>query len=56
MSSHSVRVLTASDWLEYRAIRLRSPLDSTDSFESTYERESVFQTEQWKARLSGNGS
>ena len=51
MSNHSIRELSDSNWLEYKAIRLRSLQDSPDSFGSTYEREALFQTEQWKARL-----
>lgn len=51
MDNHSIRELSESDWAEYKAIRLRSLQDSPDSFVSTYERESKFQTEQWKARL-----
>jgi len=56
MSIHSIRGLTDSDWLEYKTIRLRSLQDSPDSFGSTYEREAVFQVEQWQARLKGSAS
>lgn len=51
MSDFSIRELSESDWLDYKTIRLRSLLESPESFGSTYERESAFQTEQWRARL-----
>lgn len=51
MIKHFIRELSDSDWQEYKVIRLKSLLDSPDSFGSTYEREAPLQTEQWKARL-----
>lgn len=45
-----VRSLTASDWREYRDIRLRSLLDSPDAFGSTYEAEVVRTDEAREAR------
>lgn len=51
MSEYSIKELSESDWLLYKAIRLNSLKDSPDSFGSTYERESAFQTDQWKSRL-----
>ena len=47
-----INVLSQSDWREYRDIRLKSLLDSPDSFGSTYERESTFSPEHWKSRLT----
>lgn len=51
MTEYFIKELAESDWLQYKAIRLRSLQDSPDSFGSTYERESAFQTEQWISRL-----
>ena len=42
MSKHSIRELSATDWFNYKAIRLMSLQDSPDSFGSTYEREVLF--------------
>lgn len=46
-----IKVLSESDWRDYRSIRLQSLQDSPDSFASTYELETSFTQEQWKSRL-----
>ena len=51
MTEYFIKELAESDWLQYKALRLRSLQDSPDSFGSIYERESAFQTEQWISRL-----
>jgi len=56
MSKHSIRELSATDWFNYKAIRLMSLQDSPDSFGSTYEREVLFKTDQWKSRLNGSST
>lgn len=43
MADYVLHELAASDWSDYRAIRLRSLQDSPDSFASLYEREVQFQ-------------
>ena len=56
MSNYSIRELTDNDWRNYKAIRLKSLQDSPDSFGSTYEREVLFETDQWKSRLNGSST
>lgn len=59
MSSFTIKVLSESDWHEYKLIRLKSLLDSPDSFGSTHKQEVSLTDEKWRSRLSGsliNGS
>lgn len=47
-----VRELTADEWALWRAVRLRSLLDSPGAFGSTHEREVGFTEQLWRERLA----
>lgn len=51
MSEPQIRVITPGDWQLYKSIRLKSLLDSPDSFGSTYAREVLLTDAEWRARL-----
>ena len=49
----TVRSITASDWRDYRNIRLRALRDSPDAFGSTLAAEAVGTDDAWKSRIAG---
>lgn len=48
------QVATADDWKSWRDIRLRALCQDPDAFGSTYERESAFEEDTWRSRLTGD--
>lgn len=51
MAEIQIRDLELEDWSAYKAIRLRSLLDSPDAFGSTHDGEARFTPTQWQSRL-----
>ena len=47
-----IRLLTADEWVELRNIRLAALRESPHAFLSTYEREIVYDTNQWRAEFT----
>lgn len=50
-----VRVLTTDDWSAYRATRLEALRTNPDAFGSSFEQESAFTEDEWRARVSPQG-
>lgn len=48
----AIRRLTADDWEQYRDIRLDALRTDPDAFASTFERESAFDEDMWRGRIS----
>jgi ribosomal protein S18 acetylase RimI-like enzyme len=51
MVATTVRVLSESDWQEYRAIRLAALQDAPDAFASTYAEESQLDEPTWRSAM-----
>lgn len=49
----TVRRIEASEWRDYKEIRLRALQDSPDAFGGTYEVSRTYSDEAWQGRLSG---
>jgi len=50
------RKLEASDWEQYKELRLLSLVQSSESFENSYEDESTLRNEQWISRVTSSQS
>lgn len=51
-TSIGIRSFADSEWVEYKAIRLKALAESPDAFGSTHEREARLTDEDWAERLS----
>jgi ribosomal protein S18 acetylase RimI-like enzyme len=51
MTAITVRVLGEEDWQDYRDVRLSALQDSPEAFIRTYEEESGYDEELWRARM-----
>lgn len=51
----TVRILTAADWSVYRATRLEALRTDPDAFGSSFEQESAFTEDEWRARVTPQG-
>ena len=55
MTQSSIEILREEDWGLYKSLRLKSLLDSPDSFSATYSHESTYCDEEWRNKLGSSG-